>query len=116
MSYNILEKVSDINGFISQLKDRRDTLYEYVSQVDSEICDIQHAAEFFNLSASQGYKLYRMLHDATVRRRVYKDEIQQIDIVLGNIDSDAIKGIEKKLKRTERKTYTPRVLKELFES
>lgn len=113
MNYDLLEKVKDFNEFINQLKTRRDELYAELSKIDLEITDIEHAAEFFNLNASKGYKLYKMLHDATVRRRAYKNEIQKIDIIIGNVDLDAI---NKKMKRIDNKTYHPRVLNELFES
>ena len=116
MNYDILEKITDFSDFINQLKIRRDELWAECSQIDSEITDIEHAAEFFNLNASKGYKIYKMLHDATIRRRKCKDEIQRIDIILGNINADSINKINKKLKSIENKTYHPRVLKELFDS
>lgn len=116
MNYDILEKVREIGDFVSNLADRRDFLHSQLAVADREICDIQHAAEFFNMSASQGYKLYKMLHDVCVRRRKYKDEIQKIDLVLGNIDKSSVNVLEKKLVKVGNKTYSPRVLKELFES
>ena len=44
--------------------------------------DIEHAAEFYNLDASHGYQRYKMLHNARVRRRKYKNAITRIDYIL----------------------------------
>lgn len=114
---DILSKVKEINEFAVQLEERKDFLKSKLSEVDREICDIQHAAEFFNLNAAQGYKLYAMLHDACLRRRSYKNEIREIELTLGKkIDKDSMADLEKRLTAGNNKTYKPRVLKELFES
>jgi hypothetical protein len=117
IQFDILSKVKEINEFATQLEERRTLLYDKVSECDREICDIQHAAEFFNLNAAQGYKLYKMLHDVCVRRRAYKNEIQEIDLTLGKkINKDSLADLEKRLTAINNKTYKPRILKELFES
>ena len=51
-------------------------------KAELEIEDIEHAAEFYNLDASHGYQLYKLLHDARVRRRKCKNAIAWIDFIL----------------------------------
>lgn len=92
-----------------------DTTINELKRVDSEICDIEHAAEFYNLSASQGYKIYKMLHDARVRRREIKNRLHLIqwirDKKVSGINGD---NLNRKLTEIDNQQYRPRVLKELF--
>jgi len=74
LEYDILDRVREIAEFTKQVEERRLYLMEMVHKADLEIVDIEHAAEFYNLNASQGYKLYKLLHDARNRRREYKTE------------------------------------------
>ena len=69
LGYDILEKVKEISEFTKQIEQRRLYLIEMIHNIDLEIVDIEHAAEFYVLNASQGYKLYKLLHDARNRRR-----------------------------------------------
>ena len=73
LGYDILDKVKEISTFTKEIEDRRLYLMEMLHNIDLEIVDIEHAAEFYTLNASQGYKLYKMLHDARIARRSYKD-------------------------------------------
>ena len=115
LEYDILDKVKEISEFTKQLEDRRLYLMEMIHTVDLDIVDIEHAAEFYTLNVSQGYKLYKMLHDARVKRRDYKDELQKIESTLGtSIRSANMNNLEKSILGLEHRQYTPRVNKELF--
>lgn len=115
LGYDILDKVKEISVFTKEIEERRLYLMEMVHHVDLEIVDIEHAAEFYTLNASQGYKLYKMLHDARIRRRTYKDELQKIDLSLGtSIRSTNMENLEKSIVGMEHRKYEPRVNKELF--
>lgn len=115
LGYDILDKVKEISVFTKEIEERRLYLMEMVHHVDLEIVDIEHAAEFYTLNASQGYKLYKMLHDARIRRRTYKDELQKIDLSLGtSIRSTNMENLEKSIIGMEHRKYEPRVNKELF--
>lgn len=88
---------------------------EMVHNIDLEIVDIEHAAEFYTLNASQGYKLYKMLHDTRIQRRSYKDELEKINLSLGtSIRSANMENLEKSIVGMEHRKYEPRVNKELF--
>lgn len=115
LGYDILDKVKEISVFTKEIEERRLYLMEMIHHVDLEIVDIEHAAEFYTLNASQGYKLYKMLHDARIRRRTYKDELQKIDLSLGtSIRSTNMENLEKSIIGMEHRKYEPRVNKELF--
>lgn len=115
LGYDILDKVKEISIFTKQLEERRLYLMEMIHTVELEIVDIEHAAEFYNLNASQGYKLYKLLHDARVKRRELKDELEKINLSLGtSIRSDNMENLQRSIVGLEHRKYTPRVNKELF--
>lgn len=115
LGYDILDKVKEISTFTKEIEERRLYLMEMVHNIDLEIVDIEHAAEFYTLNASQGYKLYKMLHDARIQRRSYKDELEKINLSLGtSIRSTNMENLEKSIVGMEHRKYEPRVNKELF--
>lgn len=115
LGYDILDKVKEILEFTKQIEERKLYLIEMIHTVDLEIVDIEHAAEFYNLNASQGYKLYKLLHDARNRRREYKDELEKINLSLGtSIRSANMENLERSILGLDNRQYTPRINKELF--
>lgn len=108
---------SDLEETSRKLKIRKQHLTTALSVVDRKKTDIEHYVEFYNLSASKGYKASKMLKDCLCERRAIKNELEQIDDVLrmniGFIGKGKLQGA---LTRAEDKRYTPRVLKELFSS
>lgn len=115
LEYEILDKVREFSEFASQLEERNSYLKSMLSQVDLEIVDIEHAAEFFELNAAQGYKLYKLLHETRKRRREIKRKLDEINLSLGTtIISSKLKNLEKSLIGLDNRQYTPRINKELF--
>lgn len=115
LEYDILDKVKEISEFTKQIEERRLYLMEMIHTVDLEIVDIEHAAEFYSLNASQGYKLYKLLHDARIKRREYKDELEKINLSLGtSIRSDNMENLERSILGLNNRQYAPRINKELF--
>lgn len=115
LDYDILDKVKEISTFTKQLEDRRLYLLEQIKEIDLNIVDIEHAAEFYVLNASQGYKLYKLLHDERNKRRKLKDELQKIEFSLGtSIKSANMKNLERSILGLDNRQYTPRINKELF--
>jgi len=115
LNYNIAEKIDEIKAFVKNLEERRLFLMGQIQILDLELVDIQHAAEFYNLNASQGYKLYKLMHDVTTKRRDFKDELQQIDLSLGTIlRTEHMEKLEKSIAGMSSRQYTPRINKKLF--
>lgn len=85
--------------------------------IEKEIIDIYHAMEFYDLSASRGYKVYKMMQVRLRNRRKMKDEMQKIEIILSSkLGKDSIEKAEKQIVHMDARGYIPRVLIELFES
>lgn len=115
LNFDILEKVNELNDIIGQMEIRRGHLIGELQKIDLEIVDIEHAAEFYNLNASQGYKLYKLLHDSRLKRRTIKDELQKINSFLGTpMKSNDMENLRKSILGLDNRKYTPRINKELF--
>lgn len=112
---DILIKVQEFEEYVRELCKKRDALTFEMSKIDSEIEDILHAAEFYNLNACEGYKLYKMLRDCRIRRRKIKDYIEVVGYIENATGKDFSNGIGSKsiINKTTRE-YAPRVLNELF--
>ena len=112
---DILKKIEEISEFVQSLEKRRLYLQDMIHTADLKITDIEHAAEFFNLGAAEGYKLYKMLRETRLERRAYKNELEKIDLFLGaSVRSESLNNQAKKISNVEKKTYTPRIDPELF--
>lgn len=115
LEYDIEEKINEIKAFVKNLEERRLFLLSQIQILDLELVDIQHAAEFYNLNASQGYKLYRLMHDVTTKRRNFKDELKKIELSLGSsLTTSTIGNLEKAMAGLNNRQYTPRINKTLF--
>ena len=103
------------NRLYGELQQYGASLKDKLSQVDMEICDIQHYIEFFSLDAAKGYKAYRMLKERLVRRREIKDEMAKVNLFLSGTSSDFSSGkVLRQLKNMDSTGYQPRILSELF--
>ncbi len=109
--------VDNIAGSYREILDYKDFLQKEQSKVELELCDIEHAIEFYSLNACDGYKMYKLFHDCRIRRREIKNDLRRINSVLGmTYEQIAAGGIEKAFDEVDTQTYHPRVLPELFEN
>lgn len=115
LGFDILEKADEISELARQAENRAAYLSEQIRQVDLSIVDIEHAAEFYNLNASQGYKLYKMLHDARIKRRELKNELDKIRYFLGSkTNVTGMENLRRSIEGLDNRQYRPRVINELF--
>lgn len=115
IDYSIYDKVVEIENFAKDIKLRYLYLKSKLHEVELEIVDIEHAAEFYNLNASQGYKIYKMLHDSRNERRKIKDEMLKIEYIMDGTMKTALNNkMSQSILGLDNRQYTPRVLKELF--
>lgn len=95
--------------------DKLNELRDKVSEADLKIVDIHHYIEFNKLNVVEGYKCYKMLHDILVERRKAKDELQKSQIICAALNYNKAMDLAGRLKEVDSKTYTPRILPELFD-
>lgn len=108
-------KVKEFESYMDEISKVRDSLTFELSQVDAEIEDILHAAEFYKLNACEGYKLYKMLKDRRIKRRKLKNYIEAVGHIEAKTGKDFASGQgSKSILGMNNREYNPRVLKELF--
>lgn len=111
-----VDKVSGLNGLAAEALHRKEELINQLSEVDKELCDINHYIEFCNLNAAQGYKAYKMIKDRRVKRRSIKNELEVLNIILGKKLSESVTNeITNAVSGMDKRIYEPRVLNELFD-
>lgn len=117
LNFNIQEEVKSMKEKTILLENRHEYLQYLLSETDRKISDCLHCAEFYNLNASQGYKLYKVIHETQLQRRDIKNELQSIRYILNsNINSKSLDNIDKSIYGTyNNQKYTPRVVDELFD-
>lgn len=111
-----IAKLSDLNGLATDALHRKNELIEELSNTDKELSDLNHYIEFTNLNAAQGYKASKMIKERRIKRRVLKNEMDIINMILSKKISETLNNeINNYISGLENRTYEPRVLKELFD-
>lgn len=111
-----IDKVSGLNGLATEALHRKEELVNQLSEVDKELCDINHYIEFCSLNAAQGYKAYKMIKDRRIKRRSIKNELDILGVILGKKISDSVSDeLQKMINGLDGRQYEPRVMNELFD-
>ena len=85
------------------------------SNIDKQISDILHYIEFYNFSASDGYKLCKALKELRLRRKDIKNELDLIGIITTHTCNNIANGnTNKAIDNLGKRQYAPRVLNDLF--
>lgn len=93
----------------------KEEIYKQLTDVELELCDCEHACEFFRYNASKGYKLYSMIRDRRIRRRYLKNEYKKAMTILNMSYQNIVDGkLERVFREIDEQSYEPRALKELF--
>ena len=104
----VVTETKTISGYVIDEETRSQTVV-----IDPD--DLQ-TLTFYNLDASHGYQLYKLLHDARVRRRKCKNAIAWIDFILEQRPERFVENDPSaRIVGTRSRDYAPRALPELFE-
>lgn len=117
LDFDLKNYVSQLSNNVTLLEKRKKYLISELSEVDKNICDILHCAEFYQLDVFRGYKLYKILHETRIARREIKNELESINSILGHkINSKDIDNADKSIYGIyNNKSYAPRVVDDLFD-
>lgn len=108
--------IDSMTEFVLDAESRKDELNKEMSDIDKEITDIQHYIELNNLNAYQGFLAYKMLQGRLRKRRKIKNELQILSqLGICKVDSAMLIDVQNAIRELDNKTYTPRILSELFE-
>lgn len=92
---------------------------EMVRETDMETNDLLHKIEFSNLSAVDGYRMYKQLHDVRIRRRTAKDNLDMLELFVKSGFTTSLVNLQTRSSELqaslESRTYQPRILHALFE-
>jgi hypothetical protein len=114
--FNWNEIQESITSVFANIFKYKTELQAEINRVEAELCDCEHACEFFNYDASKGYKMYKMIHDRRNERRRLKNELWKVEKILTMSHMDVANGkIESQFLEVEQQSYCPRILRELFE-
>lgn len=80
---NASEIIGGFNWMLNSSKMDKGFATESLSICDRKVSDILHMIEFNEMSASDGYKMAKMLKDVLKERRVYKDFIYVSSLISG---------------------------------
>lgn len=111
---NIVNKsfalAEDISGAYKKMLSYKSFLETTISEKERVVQDILHFVEFYDLDIVNGYRIYKLLQEIRIERRNAKNELERVNRFLkadiGDMDSI--------IKDKEKKSYTPRVLMDLF--
>lgn len=111
-----IDKISNMNGLIKDLKERKEVLVNQLSELDKEKTDIEHYIEFKRFNAFQGYERSSELKVCMQNRRSIKNELNVINIILDNKFGEMVSSeIIHKIEGMDNRTYAPRVRHDLFD-
>lgn len=80
---NASEIINGFNWMLNSSKMDKGFATENLSICDRKVSDILHMIEFNEMSASDGYKMAKMLKEVLKERRVYKDFIYVASLISG---------------------------------
>lgn len=113
----IIGAIPTIETTLHKLIEQCGVIEAMVHKMDAATIDILHYVEFNQLNVVDGYKIYKKLHEIRIQRRKYKDLLRMINVIKGGSAIDIADGaLSKELSVLEDRTYSPRILAELFDS
>lgn len=97
------------------LEEEYSNLQEQQAVVEAEIIDFQHAIEFYDLNASEGFRAYKNLQQALRKRRKLKNDFKKVTVLKNTcLNENIIETLQAKYPETNQYHYVPRVLTGLF--
>ena len=110
-------KTEDAISYLLYINQHWTDLWQQLSEVEQEILDIDAYIELNQLSATKGYKAYKMMHDKMQLRREIKNMLEIGKAMRDNMmTTDRLENIQASCDYIETKRYTPRRLDNLFDN
>ena len=106
-SFALAENISEAYKKMLSYKSLLETT---IADKEKETQDILHFIEFYDLDAYNGYMVYKTLQDIRIERRNAKNELERVNTFL----KYGMDSADMTISNTEKKSYTPRILFDLF--
>ena len=109
-------EIQRFEEFVAAYRQQGQLIHQQQLFAEAQIFDIEHAAEFLNCNAYQGFKLYKMLRDARTLRRKCKDALATLSFLEEVLTEGLIKQqTTKQIDGFKNRKFVPRAMPELFE-
>lgn len=114
--FDSLEFLNKYESYIKSARKNQILLKNAITKIESELLDIRHAIEKYDLNVCQAYKIYDLQRKKLRERRIYKDELFIIDKIIDSQlnNSNNLKIVEEVNKHIKYRNYTPRENEDLF--
>ena len=123
-----VEQLADAISLLQKSSDQMfkdiERLNAELAEVNGEMQDIMHYAEFATFNASEGYNIAKELKNVREKRRKIKDELDVLTFIQQTVKerkqqinglSSIVKGVNVAKAKQENRIYKPRVRVEMFE-
>ena len=112
-----LTSISNFDRIVKTLAALKKELCKELSDINNELCDIQHYIEFGKLNACQGWAAAEMMKNTRQQRRKVKDAMYIIDEIIKGKSRDVseYESAQTAIFYLNNRKYTPRKLNFLFE-
>lgn len=87
VSQSIIDGFESVLDWMTKASEVAPKLGSSLSKIDREISDIYHTIEFSNFSASDGYKLAKLMQDTLLRRRNIKNMMALTPTIQASLNS-----------------------------
>ena len=115
---NVIPLIKTILESFETLKYEIDSVNQKIRDIHSEQDDLLHELELTKFNACEGYQLSKELQILRVKRRHYKDQEEQMDMIRGVINKykwivndlkPLVKMLEEKENHQIHRQYTPKI-------
>ncbi len=113
---DVIKLLTECEQFVNNIVSNKEYLNAKLTTIEKEQTDLEHAIEFYNLNACEGFKLYKKLKEVRLERRKIKDSLTVISILEDSFSSSFFEyPPSKRVEGIKNRKYKPRALKELFD-
>lgn len=111
---SLLSEVQYISDYATKAQAKLDQLFRNLSNVDKACTDLDHYMELNNLSASEGFKIYKTKQKILKIRRKIKNEIFAYQQILEPLKKYTNGHVERSIAGLKTQEYKPRIMNKLF--
>lgn len=113
---NIIKETQVISNYVNKIQSKIQQLSRNLSNVDKACAVLDHHMEFHNLSASDGWKVYKQYQKLLKIRRQIKNQIFAYKKIVEPLSEYEDGKIEKTISGLKTAAYTPTTMTHLFKN
>lgn len=114
---HVLDEKEAVRNFINIYNSAKEYLpsqEKKLKEIENAIIDILHYIEFNDFSASNGYKLAKILKNLRLERRKLKTRVEEYKLICNSINSEQLSNLNKYNDYLENKEYKNREINDPY--